>query len=159
MDENSNHLTRYLPLFVEAFKRVGIQTSIELEIKKDIQPVEHLIKKDESKAIESLKQMPQRDRVVETKKPLKNFKRVYKAEKVSPISEIPKDNYELDRYQNTTSDLSFAVEGAIIKTDVRTLKNSSLLQMTVADKDDAIIVKQFLYKDDAIETAAGYKVR
>ena len=156
VDEHSNHLNKYLPFITDAFKKVGILTNIHLEVKQDIQPVSNLIKNDESKAIESLKAQPPREQK-ESKKPLKNFKRVYKADKISPINEIPKDNYELDKYQNTTSDLSFAIEGAIIKSDVRTLKNSSLLQMTVADNDDAIIVKQFLYKDEDINAALNYK--
>ncbi len=156
VDENSHHLNRYLPFFMQAFLKVGIQTEIKLEIKKELASVETQIKKDESKAISELKALPPREKE-EPKKALKNFKRVYKTDKISPISEIPKDNYELDKYQNTTSDLSFAVEGAIIKSEVRTLKNSSLLQMTIADSDDAIIVKQFLYKDEDIKTAESYK--
>ncbi|MDY0210247.1 MAG: PolC-type DNA polymerase III [Acholeplasma sp.] len=157
VDEKSHHLNRYLPFFTQAFLRVGIQTTINLEIKKDLTSVETLIKKDETKAISELKALPPKEKQ-EPKKALKNFKRVYKTDKISPISEIPKDNYELDKYQNTTSDLSFAVEGTIIKSEVRTLKNSSLLQMTVADRDDAIIVKQFLYKEQDIKTAESYKI-
>ena len=156
IDEKSRHLERYLPFFMDAFKKIGIQTNMVLEVKKDIESIDKIIKNDENKAISGLKPLEPKVKA-EPKKTLKNYKRVYKAESISPISAIPKDNYELDKYQNTTSDLSFAIEGEIIKTEVRALKNSSLLQLTVADKDDAIIVKQFIYKDEDIEAAEKYK--
>lgn len=156
VDEHSEHLNRYLPFFEEAFKKYGFYSSIRLEITKTIPNVIEEIKKDEQQAIEKLKDIQPKEKV-EPKKALKNFKKVYKADKISPISDIPKDNYELDKYQNTQGIPAFSVEGTILKTEIKHLKNISLLQMTVADADDAIIVKQFLNKPEDITTAEAYK--
>lgn len=156
VDDHSNHLNRYLPLFEEAFERYGFHTNIRLEVTKTLPNVIEEIKLDEQKAIEKLKDLTPKEKV-EPKKALKNFKKVYKAEKISPISDIPKTNLDLDTYQNTQGVPAFSVEGSVLKTEVRQLKNISLLQMTIADQDDAIIVKQFLNKPEDITTAESYK--
>lgn len=158
IDQSSTHLNRHLKTFDAFFKKYGLNAKFELIVKDGLVETKDLIEADEISTIKEIETRVQNRPKEAPKQDLKNYKRVFKALKVSPISKVPKDNYELDKYQNTEGDASFAVEGEIIKTEIRTLKNSSLLTMTVADTDDAIVVKQFLYKPKDIEEASKYKI-
>ncbi len=160
IDQSSTHLNRHIKTFDQFFNKYGLQATFELVVKQELVETKTLIEADEINTIKEIETRVTQKRSYkeEPKQDLKNFKRVYKATKVSPINQVPKDNYELDKHQNTVGDASFAIEGEIIKQEIRTLKNSSLLTLTVADEDDAIVVKQFLYKEKDIEEASKYKI-
>nr|WIF88724.1 PHP domain-containing protein [Acholeplasma laidlawii] len=74
------------------------------------------------------------------------------------ISEIPKSAYELDKYQNEKGDVNFLIEGEVFKSEVRELKNTNLLTMSIFDKDDAITVKRFIRAPKDVALAKEVKV-
>lgn len=77
---------------------------------------------------------------------------------IVPIKSIPKTNHELDKYLNTQNSPNFTIEGVIIELEIRKLKTTSLLTLTIADEDDALVVKQFLNNDKQIEQAHKFEV-
>lgn len=79
-------------------------------------------------------------------------RRNHKAESVL-ISNIPVDQFGIDKYRNTYGNTNFIIEGQVVEVEVRELRNSKLLTMTIADEKDAIIVKNFINNQKDLEFA------
>ncbi len=152
--EQSRYKTicRYLE---EEFNNYGLEAKFSFKVDEEIESAEDVLSKKQAKAQTEITYIPK----VEKKETISvtNFKRKYEGDKISPINEIPKTNYELDKLLNTMSDASFTVMGEIIEVEVRKLIKVHLLTMTISDTDDSIIVKQFLNNDRAVMDASKLK--
>ena len=88
-------------------------------------------------------------------------KKIYDRKRSKPtsvsISEIPINQYKLHQYKNEVGDTRFVVEGEVISSEVRKLRTTTLLQMIIADSDDAIVVKRFLNSETQILEAESIK--
>lgn len=145
VDTESLWVSEYFNDFHVAFKDLGIDYIIEAKV-------------DESKKTVSEKideRINVRDQLLDERSSgvmsrsdvsVKNvdFKPYYNSASKVRIHEIPVDSFGIDKYKNEHGNTSFIIEGEIIDVEVRNLTRSKLLQMTVAGKSDAIIVKKFL---------------
>ena len=156
VDKEQHRYKRIIKWLTDEFNYYGLKTEFKFKIDTTIETPEDALSQRRAKAQSEITYIPK----IEKKEPvsISNFKRNFKGDKVSPISSIPKTNYDLDKLLNTQSDASFTIEGEIIETEVRKLTRVSLLTMTLSDKDDSIIVKQFLNNDKAIQEAEQLQV-
>lgn len=155
VDKQTAKNKQILKQFNSLFSYYGLTTNVDFLIDEALETDVNVLKEKKAKALTETFVLPK----IEPKKEVKttNYKRSFKGEAVSPIKDIPHDNYELDTYMNTKSDAGFTIEGVIISSEIRQLKTTSLLIMTVADSDDAIVVKQFLNNQEQIEEASKYE--
>ncbi len=155
VDKQTGKNKQILKQFNNYFSSYGFETKVDFFIDEDLETHDNVLKEKKAKALTETYVLPK----VEPKKEVKtiNYKKNFKGETVSPIKDIPHDNYELDTLMNTKSDAGFTIEGVIISSEVRQLKTVSLLIMTVADSDDAIVVKQFLNNKEQIEEALKFE--
>lgn len=141
------------------FNKYGLDCQIDLIVDKELLTSNDKLKQKKSKA---MTEIPVYKKPIEREQSqavsTKTYRRRKSDDKVEPISAIPKDNHELDKYLNTQNDAYITVEGVIIETEVRKLRTVHLLTMTITDEEDAIVVKQFLNKDKEIEDAEKYQV-
>ncbi|MFA5720524.1 MAG: exonuclease domain-containing protein, partial [Acholeplasmataceae bacterium] len=157
VDKEHNRYQKIAKWLMDEFKYYGLETTFSFKIDATIQSPEAALSQRRAKAQTEIAFMPKIEKKPEPIS-VKNYKRNFKGEKVSPIKEIPKTNYELDKLLNTKSDASYTIEGEIIETEVRKLTRVHLLTMVISDKEDSIIVKQFLNNDKAILEAEQLQV-
>ncbi len=155
VDKQIGKNRQILKQFQKYFDGYGLNTKIDFIIDETLETHENVLIEKKAKALTETYILPKE----EPKKEIKtvNYKRNYHSQEISQIKDIPHDNYELDALMNTKSDAGFTIEGVIISSEVRPLKTTSLLIMTVADSEDAIIVKQFLNNDQQIEEALKFE--
>ena len=137
------------------FNYYGLKTNVEFFVDDGLETNKDVLEEKKAKALTESYVLHK----TEPKEELKtiNYKRSFKGQTVSPIKDIPHDNYQLDALMNTKSDAGFTIEGVIISSEVRALRTTSLLIMIVADSDDAIVVKQFLNNQEQIDEAHKFE--
>lgn len=157
VDKAHNRYKRITKWLGDEFKYYGLETTFRFEIDPTIPTAEAALTQRRAKAQTEISYIPKPK--IEKTEPISisNFKRNFKGDKVSPIKDIPKTNYELDKLLNTKSDASFTIEGEIIETEVRKFTRVQLLTMIISDKDDSITVKQFLNNDKAVASAEAFQ--
>ncbi len=145
-----------------AFQRLGFKIGIILDIKKDLVTVSDMI---QASIDEQNKTQVARKEVIKQVQKIEKKKAVFKKSSAQAvaISEIPVDQYGIDKYKNEKHDTEFLIEGTVIKTEIRSLTNTDMLTFVVGDDHDAITVKQFLNnaqaKAFAEGLAAGHRVQ
>lgn len=153
-DKNTYHLkiesdagivSRRAPELKKKFKKFGITNvnfAFEIDFDKSVnKQLEAQIKDDSRTAISRI----EKPEVIINER--KVFQHRNGANKIS-IIDIPKNQYELDKYinENGISRPNFIIEGTVFKIEKRNLPNTTLAIMTVADLQDAIVVKFFINK-------------
>lgn len=164
VDKQTATSTKIKRIMAPLFKKHGIEIKIELKVDNDLLTSEDKLKQKKSKA---LAEMPVYQKPIKketrTAVSTKSYRQRTIKTKTEPISAIPKTNHELDKYLNVSNDKYITIEGTIVQSEVRKLKTVHLLQMIIADKEDAITVKQFLNRDEQIFEAnkfqEGYLVK
>lgn len=146
-------ISKYLK---EEFNNYGLNVEFFFKVDENLESASEVLSKKQAKAQTEITYIPKVEPQKETIS-VTNFKRKYEGDKVSPINEIPKNNYELDKLLNTMSDASFTIMGEIIELEIRKLIKVHLLTMTISDSDDSIIVKQFLNNEKAVNDANKLK--
>ncbi len=151
IDEDSNYLISLRDELKEKFYEYGLLVDVDVVICETVKSTKETIKEN-IKSQEELNikqsQIIEQKRKIERKR-ITETRRKSKPTSVS-ISEIPINQYKLHQYKNEVGDTRFIVEGEVIKTEVKKLRNATLLQMTIADPDDAIVVKKFLNTETQI---------
>ncbi|NLN50266.1 MAG: PolC-type DNA polymerase III [Acholeplasmataceae bacterium] len=146
-------------IFKPFFAKYGIITEFEFIVDESIPTSGDILRQKKSKA---MTEIPIYTKPVKRQAPKTVATRTYHQKidnsKIQPIKDIPKTNHELDKYLNLQNDPNFTIEGVIIEVEVRKLRTTHLLIMTIADSDDAIVVKQFLNNAKAIEEASKYQM-
>lgn len=157
IDKDSNYLKDYVKDVVSRFKDYGLDVEVELLVDDSlISTSEEIIQNlqvQEELLIERA-QVISTEKKVERKRKIDNKRS--KATSVA-ISDIPISQYTLHQYQNEQGDTRFVIEGEVIEAEVRKLKTATLLTMTIADSDDAIVVKKFLNNENQIKEAESIK--
>lgn len=158
VDEQTAKKARIKGYLDPLLKKHGINAQIEIKVDGELLTSDDMLKQKKSKAMTEIPvyQKPVEKMVKEHVK-TKGYTRRVSDGKIETINSIPKSNHELDKYLNTSNDKYITIEGVIIEVNVRKLKNTHLLQMIIADKDDAITVKQFLRKDAEVVEAKKYQ--
>ncbi|MEF3693157.1 MAG: PolC-type DNA polymerase III [Acholeplasmataceae bacterium] len=151
VDSDSLYIEEYLSDIEKMLQFYGIQSKIQMEIKKDLKKTSELIES----SIEEQDQVMAQKQAIAKKTPIKTKKSFTKKSNPLAVSikEIPLDQYRLDKYKNEKGDTNFLLEGNIYKLEVKELTNSTLLSFILADKDDAIYVKRFLRNERDKELA------
>jgi len=154
IDTSSTYIKDHFKRLTEAFQMYGFNITCQYEISDEI-PDETLIVEHEKRELDVMHQQKVKHHQKEIQKEAQSFK-VKRSAKAMKISDIPKDQYQLDQYTNTQGETNCLIEGEVIEKDIRELKNNSkLLTMTIADEEDAIIVKSFLNHDKEVMFAAS----
>ncbi len=159
VDPELSKYSRMISTMKNYFKAYGLFPDIKFITDESLVTNEVKLKQKKAKAMTEIVVIPK----VEPKEQIapvrtKNYKRKFMGDKVSQIKEIPVDNYALDKHLNTQGDASFTIEGVIIEVEVKKLRTTSLLQMTIADDEDAIVVKQFLNNEAQVTEALNYQI-
>ncbi|MDD4468798.1 MAG: PolC-type DNA polymerase III [Acholeplasmataceae bacterium] len=159
VDPELSKYPRMIVILKNYFNAYGLSTDIKFVTDESLVTNEAKLKLKKAKAMTEIPVIAK----AEPKEPIKpartkNYKRKFMGDKVRPIKDIPVDNYALDKHLNTQGDPSFTIEGVIIEVEVKKLKTVSLLQMTIADDEDAIVIKQFLNSDEQIAEALNYQI-
>ncbi|WP_264229957.1 PolC-type DNA polymerase III [Acholeplasma laidlawii] len=156
IEKDSRGLKKYLPELKKYFKKHGLDVDFTLKVNEDLIPVAEQVRQTIESQKESMERLVKTaDAVILDKKTTFNRK---SSPSAVAISEIPKSAYELDKYQNEKGDVNFLIEGEVFKTEVRELKNTNLLTMSIFDKDDAITVKRFIRAPKDVALAKEVKV-
>ncbi len=157
VDTDSTYLSSYATYIVKKFNEFGLPVEVVLEVDEELkstkEEITETLKSQEELAQEKSK-IIKRDQQVQAKRIID--RRRAKPTSVS-ISEIPVSEYTLHQYRNKIGDTNFIVEGEVIESEVRKLRTATLLQMTIADSEDAIVVKKFLNNANQITEAESIK--
>lgn len=164
VDKQTATSTKIKRILGPLFKKHGLDCKIELKVDEELLTSTDKLKQKKSKAMAEIPVYQEPIKKEEkTRVSTKGYQRRNTKSKKEPISVIPKTNHELDKYLNTSDDKFITIEGTIVEVEVRKLKTVHLLQMIIADKEDAITVKQFLNKEEQIFEAnkfqEGYLVK
>lgn len=152
IDASSTYIKDHFKRLSEAFKMYGFNITIHYEVSHEI-PDETLIVEHEKRELDVMHQQQVRHHQKEVQKEAQSFK-VKRSAKAMKLSDIPKDQYQLDQYTNTQGETSCLIEGEVIEKEIRELRNNSkLITMTIADHEDAIVVKSFLNNEKEITFA------
>lgn len=156
IEKDSRGLKKYLPNLEKYFKKHGLNVTFELKVNESLTPVAEQVRQTIETQLENM------ERLVKTHDAVILDKKTTFSRKSSPsavaISEIPKSAYELDKYQNEKGDANFLIEGEVFKSELRELKNTNLLIMSIFDQDDAITVKRFVKAPKDVALAKEVKV-
>ena len=148
-------IEKMLPQLRRMFKKFGLNPNIELEVSVELKPLETVIQNQVEDAIESVKNREVVSEKIVDKKV--SFTTKFSPNEV-PLNQIPLDQYGLDKYRNEKGDLNFLIKGEISKIEKRELPNSTLVQISVFDNNDAIIVKRFVKAQKDLEIINLLKV-
>ncbi len=158
VDERTKRSSQIKKRLIPMFEKYGMDATIKLVVDEELLTNNDILQKKKSKAMTEIpvnvKPIPKREKQQVVSKVYRGKQRNLKVE---PIRNIPKTNHELAKYLNTENDEYFCVEGVIIEVEVRKLKRSHLLQMTISSDDDAIVVKQFLNRPAQVEEASKFQ--
>ncbi|CCV63979.1 DNA polymerase III polC-type (PolIII) [Alteracholeplasma palmae J233] len=154
VDKDSKQVERYFKELEKAFLKYGIETKFELVINEKLETASEQIEKAKLEHEELVKKQQTFVEKVVTEKV--QFTRNSSPSAVS-ITEIPATQYDLDKYQNEKGDTNFLIEGEVLSKEQRQLTNTTLLTLSVADKNDAIVIKQFLRKPKDFELSDSIK--
>ena len=152
IDKDSSYVKQYFKELKEKLAELGFKIVIDYEIDESLTPTTEKISKaidSQTRILEQKEQLVQKEKVVSDKK---YFSKKSRPQAVS-ISEIPLDQYQLDKYKNEKGDTNFLIEGVVSKKEVRKLTKSSLLTFVLGDEEDAITVKKFLNRDKDFQLA------
>jgi DNA polymerase-3 subunit alpha (Gram-positive type) len=157
IDKESTYIEPYLEGIVEAFKNVGIDVVVEMVIDETLETASSKLEKSVQEQIAYIEKTEAFDqKQTEQSKVKQVFTRKSKATLV-PIKEIPIDTYHLDKYKNEKGDTRFIIKGEVFKLEIRKLTRHTLLTLTLADSEDAIVVKRFLKSKRDFDIAEGLK--
>lgn len=146
VDKTSTYIKDHFKALSRAFKAYGFDMNFTIEVSDEI-PEVTLIVEHEKREIDVMHQQQVKQYQKQVQKEAQTFK-VKRSAKAMKLSDIPKDQYQLDQYTNTQGETNCLIEGQVIDKDIRALRNhSKLLTMTIADKEDAIVVKSFINND------------
>lgn len=158
IDQDSEYLIGLVNELKEKFHEYGLLVDVEAvideEIKTTTESIKENIKSQHELNIQKAKIIEQQ-RQVERKR-ITDTRRKSKPTSIS-ISEIPINQYKLHQYRNEVGDTRFVVEGEVIDIEIKKLRTATLLQMTIADPDDAIVVKRFLNTETQLLEAESIK--
>jgi len=143
VDKDSKYVDSYFKDIKDLLLKLGLSFDITYEVDETLAPTSAKISRsieEQAKVLQQREQYVQKETVVSEKK---YFSKKSRPKAVS-ITEIPLDQYQLDKYKNEKGDTNFLIEGEISKKEVRKLKNTSLLTFVLGDEHDAITVKKFL---------------
>ena len=158
VDKDSAYLSSYTNNLVKKFKEYGLDVEIVLDVCQEMKSTLEEISENlqtQEELLQEKSKIVQQSRQAERKRTL-DMRRA-KPTAIS-ISEIPITQYQLAQYQNTVGDTRFIVEGEVVDTQVKKLRRHHLLDMTIADPDDAIVIKRFLYNENQINEAEEIKI-
>ncbi len=158
IDKQSVKTAKIKKLMDPLLKKHGLDVEVELKVDETLSTSGDKLQQKKSKALTEMPVYQRRIEKGESQTVATRTRRRGGTGKVEPISAIPKTNRDLDIYLNTSNDKYITIEGVIVEVEVRALKSSHLLQMIIADKDDAIIVKQFLNRETDVIEANKYEV-
>ena len=158
VDKDSTYLSGYANNIAKKFNELGLQVEVAIEVDESLKSTQEEIQKtlktqdqlakEKAEIIKSQNQAQAKRRI---------DRRRSKPTSVA-INEIPISEYTLHQYRNQVGDVNFIVEGEVIEVEVRKLRTVTLLIMTIADSDDAIVVKKFLNTPTQIAEAEDIKV-
>lgn len=157
LDRDSEYLMDSVPELKDKFHEYGLKVDVEAvvdeEIKTTIESIKENIQTQQELSNEQARLHEQRQKIEK--------KKIFDRRRSKPtsvsISQIPINQYKLHQYMNEVGDTRFVVEGEVIMSEVRKLRTATLLQMTIADADDAIVVKRFLNTETQIFEAESIK--
>ena len=158
VDRSGKHFCNFGNLLENIFNKYGLDVKVDVIVDDKLVEVGSDIEKtikDQEEIIEKRIKISRAQQRVERKRKI-DFRR----SKPTPvkISDIPITLVDLDKYKHERGDTNFVIEGEVIETEVRKLRTATLLQMTLADPDDAILVKKFLNTPNQINEANSIKV-
>lgn len=152
IDKDSTYVKSYFKDIKKLLAQLGFSFDITYDIDESLLTTRSKISKSIKEQAEVLKQREQfahKEQVVSEKK---YFSKKSRPNAVS-ITEIPLDQYQLDKYKNEKGDTNFLIEGIVSKKEVRKLKTTSLLTFVLGDEHDAITVKKFLSRKKDFDLA------
>ena len=153
VDKESLFISDHFSIIKDRIKRYGIDVDVELEIDAELIPVSKVLesKIKETNKTAALQAEYTYNEIMKESKPQKFTSK--SSPKAVKIETIPLDQYQIDQYMANEGDVNFLIEGEVILLERREFTNSILLQMTVADREDAIVCKRFLSRDKDKELA------
>ncbi|MDL2292449.1 PolC-type DNA polymerase III [Acholeplasma sp. OttesenSCG-928-E16] len=157
VDKESTFLRKDLEVIETYLAKYGLAVKVELEIDEELTP---LTKALEEKIKETNKVAAKQAEILEKELKMENNPTKFTTKsspKAVKINTIPMDQYQIDQYMATEGDVNFIIEGEVISHDMKKFTNSTLLTLTVADKEDAIICKRFINREKDIELASTIK--
>ncbi|HHW80065.1 MAG TPA: PolC-type DNA polymerase III [Acholeplasmataceae bacterium] len=159
VDEESVWVEEYFDEIYEAFKDLGINYKILVKVDENLKKISEKIN-DRIAVREQLIDEKSRNivRTEEVKVRKVDFTKNYNGGTKVKISEIPIDTFGIDKYGNEHGNTRFIIEGEIVSVAIKQLTKTTLLEMTVADYDDAIVVKKFLNNKNDRSLAESLKV-
>jgi DNA polymerase-3 subunit alpha (Gram-positive type) len=153
IDKDSAYVKSYFSQMKKTLSKLGLNVDIDYKIDEKLVPTKTKIKQSIN---EQVKVLEQKEKIIHKEK--KTAEKKYFSKKSRPkavaISEIPLDQYQMDKYMNEKGDTSFLIEGTVSKKEVRKFTNTSLLTFVLGDEDDAITVKKFLNRPKDFDLAS-----
>src|SRR5690554_2343172 len=149
IDKNSKWVLEYVPEMALVFDDINIKPKIEVLVDEELSTINKKIAERVEARSERLKEIRSPKKEIVEKR---TIHRRNKAESL-PISQIPVDQFGLDKYFNQNGTNQFIIEGEIFEISLRAIRNFHLLEMIVADELDAITVKSFIYQPRDLEFA------
>ncbi len=137
----------------QIFKHYGFKADYKVVVDESIPKSDQKLQQKQSRRVSEVTIYKRQEREPAKTVSTPTYRRSIDDKLIVPIKNIPKSNHELDKYLNTQNDPNFTIEGVIIELEIRKLKTATLLIMTIADGDDAIVVKQFLNYERQIDQA------
>lgn len=156
IDKDSTYVNAYFKDIKKHLSALGFSFEITYEIDESLLTTRKKISqsiKEQAEVLKQREQFAQKEQVVAEKK---YFSKKSRPNAVS-ITEIPLDQYQLDKYKNEKGDTNFLIEGTVSKKEVRKLKTTSLLTFVLGDEHDAITVKKFLSRKKDFDLADQIK--
>ncbi|MDY0277154.1 MAG: PolC-type DNA polymerase III [Acholeplasma sp.] len=152
-DKNSEWVKDFFPEIKKVLNDLQIEADITYTIDKELTTIKEKIEQRIEARTERLNEISSGIQKREVKETV-TLSRNKKAEKVE-IQMIPIDQFGIDKYKNNNGNTRFVIEGEILEVEVRELKRTRLLEMTIADSNDAITVKNFINNDADFKFASS----
>ncbi|VEU80275.1 PolC-type DNA polymerase III [Haploplasma axanthum] len=155
IDKDSVWVKEYFNEIYNVFRDIKIESKIECFIDENLSTIKQKI----DERIETRTERLNENNYVPSKREVKETKvlnRNQKAQKVR-INTIPMDQFGIDKYKNQNGNTRFVIEGEIVEVEVKELRTIKLLEMTIADQNDAITIKNFINNDRDFEFGKSLK--
>lgn len=157
LDKDSEYLIDLVSELKSRFHDYGLTVEVEAIVDEEMKTTTEAIKEN----IQTQQELSNQQAKIHEQRMKIEKKKIYDRKRSKPtsvsISEIPINQYKLHQYKNEVGDTRFVVEGEVISSEVRKLRTTTLLQMIIADSDDAIVVKRFLNSETQILEAESIK--
>ena len=142
-----NEFRRYGLSFINCHVSVSsFETSVSEVIEKTFKLSEDKLKTQIE--LENKRENPVSNQTIESMKNRKGVKRPRMSNPingdVTKLKDIPNTEYEIIEYSQIHENCRFVVEGTIVKSEIREIKNFKLYVATLFDGEDSIIIKCFI---------------